>query len=363
MGRPDTGIDFGSRDYLSPKDRMQSLLLGDPIDRVPFVPFASGLSARFYSIDRGMFYRNPEIAFAAGRHLMNAFPWMNVRPSYGWADRGAWEFGGKIIWPDDNRYAAPGSKAIITEPDEVDRLPDPDLDSAGMLPLVDRFNAISRRHGFPASLPGGTPTTFSAGIVGRCRFLEWLIRYPTAVHRLQRKVTDFLIRAADRTIRTYGPENCSLFCGVPMESNQLISPAAFAEFAWPYMREIFSFYKAAGIRAVVLHLCGDHTGNLGQLLELTLPDRTIFSIGNEMDLTKTSRAIGEAFILGGNIDTRLLHSGSFDAVVAAAKTCLQQGKAHPGGFILMPSCELPPDMPLASIQAVATALFEEGYYR
>lgn len=363
MGMPDTAIDFGSRDHLSPKDRMRSLFLGDPIDRVPFVPFASGLSARLYDIDRGTFYRHPEIAFAAGRHLMNTFPWMNARPSYGWADRGAWEFGGKMIWPDDNCYAAPGSRAVIAEPDEVDRLPDPDPDSAGMFPLVDRFNALSRRHGFPASLPGGTPTTLSAGIVGRCRFLEWLIRHPDAVHRLQRKVTDFLIRAAGRIIRTYGPENCSLFCGVPMESNQLISPAAFAEFAAPYIHEIFSFYKVAGVRAVVLHLCGDHTGNLDQFLELPLPARTIFSIGSEMDLAKTSTAIGEAFILAGNIDTRLLHGGSFDAVVAAAKTCLQQGMAHPGGFILMPSCELPPDMPLTNVQAVAKALFEEGYYR
>jgi uroporphyrinogen decarboxylase len=35
---------------------------------------------------------------------------------------------------------------------------------------------------------------------------------------------------------------------------------------------------------------------------------------------------------------------------------------HTGGYILMPSCELPPDTPLENIEAVAQALYEYGYY-
>ena len=355
-------FDLQSKDRMSVKERMPALVAGESIDRVPFVPSASGFAARIYGIDRGTLYRDPDIAFAAGQHLMKTFPWMNARPLYGWADRGSWEFGGRILWPDNNRYAAPCSVSLITEPADVDRLPDPDPATAGMIPLVDRFNILSRQRGFPASLPGGTPTTLSAGIVGRSRFLKWLIRYPEAVHKLQRKVTDFIIRTAERTLKKHGPENCSLFCGVPMESNQLISPATFVEFAKPYIHEILSFYKTAGVRSMVLHLCGEHTRNLEHFLELPLSARTVFSIGDEMDLIKTSKAIGDSFILAGNISTRLLHGGSFEAVLAETRTCLRRGMTHKGGFILMPACELPPDTPMGNIHAVARALFEEGYY-
>ena len=50
---------------------------------------------------------------------------------------------------------------------------------------------------------------------------------PGGLHKLQRKVTDFILRAAEWTIGKYGAENCSLDCGVPMESNQLISVRMF----------------------------------------------------------------------------------------------------------------------------------------
>ena len=172
---------------------------------------------------------------------------MNGRPTYGWADRGSWEFGGKVIWPDNNRFIAPCSEPLLREPHQVDMLSEPDPETAGMNPFVDRFNTLSRRQGFPASLPGGTPTTLSAGIVGRANFLKWLVRYPETVHKLQQKVTRFIIRTAEMTIKKHGARNCSVFCGVPMESNQLISEKMFVTYAKPYIREIFAFYRSQGV--------------------------------------------------------------------------------------------------------------------
>ena len=227
-------MDFLNKDAMTPKERLMNLISGDKIDRVPFNPFSAGFSARVCGMDRGDFYRHPEQAFKAGMHLLKTYPWMNTRPTYGWAERGAWEFGGSIVWPDHNAYPTPISpEAVIHKPEEVDNLPDPDPQFAGIIPLLDRFNELSRKNGFPASLPGGTPTTSSAGIVGRTNFLKWTIRYPDAVHKLQRKVNRFLMRCAEMTIKKYGGENCGLFCAVPMESNQIISPKPLRHFADP----------------------------------------------------------------------------------------------------------------------------------
>lgn len=356
-------IDFSAKDTLSGKERMAALIAGKPLDRVPFNPCSMGFSARLFGIDRGEFYRSPEKAFAAGLHLMATYPWMNCRPSYGWADRGPWEFGGRIIWPDDNRFIAPVSVPLVHSPDQVNDLIKPNPENAGMMPLIDRFNSLSRERGFPASLPGGTPTTLSAGIVGRANFLRWLVRYPEAVHALQEKVTRFLLRTAEMTIDKYGAQNCSVFCAVPMESNQLISDKMFAEFAKPYIQEILTFYRSAGVKNVVVHLCGDHTANLGHWQDIPLPPRTVFSIGHEMDLEKTGAAIGKAHILGGNMNNAILHGGSPESVSAEVERCLAAGMKHPGGFILMPACEMPPDTPFENVEALAATLYEKGYYQ
>jgi uroporphyrinogen decarboxylase len=231
-----------------------------------------------------------------------------------------------------------------------------------MMPLVDRFNRISREHGLPALLPGGTPTTLSAAVVGLTNFMKWLIRYPETIHALQRKVTDFLIRTAEITIKKYGADNCSVVCGVPVDSNGLLSPRMFETFSKPYIKEILKYYATAGVTKFTVHLCGDHSGNLAHWPEMPLPPRTVFSVGNEMDLQQTAAFIGKKYIIAGNISTTLLLAGSYDDVFEDTVRCLRAGMNHPGGFILMPACELPPDTPLQNIEAVAHALYEHGYY-
>lgn len=355
-------IDFAARDSMTTRERFNALVAGQGIDRVPFMPFAVGFAARISGIDRGELFREPARAFATGLHLLEVYPWISGKPAYGWADRGAWEFGGQIVWPDEDSYPGPWSEPIINKPGEVDSLPAPDPSSAGLNPLLDRFNEISRKNGFTASLPGGTPTTLSAGIVGRVNFLRWLIKYPEAVHKLQRKVTDFVLRSAELTIRKYGAENCGLYGGVPMESNQLISAAMFETFAKPYIREIFDYYASEGVKNIVIHLCGDHTSNLVHWKDIPVPPRTIFSIGHEMDLERTGEFIGKDHILAGNIDSGILCAGTSGQVSMEVRRCLETGRKHPGGFVLMPSCEFPPDTPLENLEALAGALFEYGYY-
>jgi len=355
-------VDFAAKDTMTAKERLLALAAGRTVDRVPFMSFALGFAARVMGIDRGQIYRNPEKAFAAGLNLMKAYPWMDGEPGYGWADKGAWEFGGTIVWPDGDRYAAPWSPPVIGRPEEIDSLPDPDPAEAGMTLMLDRFNTVSRKNGFSAILPGGTPTTLSAGIVGRENFLRWLVKYPEAVHKLQRKVTDFLLRAAERTIGKYGAENCTLDCGVPMESNQLISVGMFQSFAKPYILEIFDYHASKAVRKVSVHLCGDHTSNLAHWRDIPLPRRTVFSIGDEMDLERTGRIIGKDHILAGNINTGILSAGTPGIVSIEVRRCLEAGKKHPGGFVIMPACELPPDTPLENVDALAEALFEHGYY-
>ena len=95
---------------------------------------------------------------------------------------------------------------------------------------------------------------------------------------------------------------------------------------------------------------------------MPLPARTVFSIGHEMDLEKTAEFLGRDHILAGNISTPMLQMGSYEEIYKETVRCLEVGMRHPGGFILMPACELPPGTPLENIDAIARALYEHGYY-
>ena len=99
-------IDFKARDTMTPRARLTALLAGQGIDRVPFMAFAIGFAARTGGIDLGELFRNPDKAFAVGMNLLEAYPWINGKPAYAWADRGAWEFGERSSGPTE--AAIPG---------------------------------------------------------------------------------------------------------------------------------------------------------------------------------------------------------------------------------------------------------------
>ena len=357
-------IDFTTKDTMTPPERMMALIMGQPIDRVPFEPISLGFSARLSGQDRGEFYSNPDKAFQAGMNLLQKYPWLNAAPIYGYADMGAWEFGGEITWPNQSRYAAPLSHyPVLSSPSEVDSLPDPDPRTAGMCPLVHRFNDLKRNTGFPASVFCGSASELSAGVIGRADYMRWVMKYPEEVHKVQRKVTDFVIRFAELTFEKYGPENCSSFTAVPMDSNQLVSPKVVAEFSMPYIKEIMEFYASAGMPGALVHLCGDHNGNLELWKDVPTMPRSFFSFGYEVPLEKASEFLGEKYILAGNMKSSVLQMGSKEEVMAETRRCLEIGMKHPGGFVLMPSCEFPPDTPEENLEAIGQAIYEYGYYQ
>src|SRR4030042_5499993 len=113
-------------DIMTAKERMKHLLLNEPIDRVPFMPFFVGYSAIDNGISLHDFYTKPALAFRAGEETMRKYPWANIRPVYGWADHGAWEFGRKIGWPRSDETMAPYTiEPLISKPQQVDELLEP----------------------------------------------------------------------------------------------------------------------------------------------------------------------------------------------------------------------------------------------
>ncbi|TAK35353.1 MAG: hypothetical protein EPO21_06530 [Chloroflexota bacterium] len=347
---------------MTSQERMAAVAQGKRPDRVPVLAMSGGYAARLYGLSLKEFYTNPEKSFKVQR-LVAELHGYDESPSYGWADTGAWEFGGGIRFPESDEEGAPVSISdLVTKPSDVDRLEIPDPRTAGMYPALLEFNRLSRAHGLPARIPAGSATTAVGAIIGRERLLRWYYKEPEAVRVVYDKVTRFLLRAADVMIEEFGAENCTAGLGAPNDSNELISSKIFESFSVPYLKVVIEGLVERGINRFSAHICGDHHQNLAAWTALPLPPRSSISIGSQMDIVEVAEAFNHKHIISGNVPTWVLHLGTYDEVNDAARQCIEQGKDLPGGYILMPACGLPVQTPPLNVHALVAAARHFGSY-
>lgn len=276
-------------------------------------------------------------------------------PAFGWADWGGWEFGGEIRWPERYEDMAPGTLVHpVIKPSDVDRLPDPDPKTAGSVPLLMEYNREMVNLGLAPKIRSGSVTSVVTGMIGFEKLMKWYFREPGAVEAAYEKATRFLIGTAEETAAEFGPD-CSGSISAPWDSNDLLSPKIFEKFTAPHTERMLTALGDLGVTSVKAHLCGNHNANLAAWTRLPWPEGTSLSIGHELDIAATEEAFGHRFAILGNVPTSLLAVGRYDEVYSAAWKCLEQGKDLPGGYALMPACEMPTLSPPLNVQALVNA--------
>ena len=81
-----------------------------------------------------------------------------------------------------------------------------------------------------------------------------------------------------------------------------------------------------------------------------------------MGLKETADFFGDDYIIAGNASTEILAAGTPEDVKQECKRCIEEGKHLPGGFVLMPACNLPTVTPPESVDALLEAAREFGAY-
>lgn len=347
---------------MSSHERMACLLSGRRPDRVPVMPFALGYTAKIAGYEIGDIYADPMKSFRA-QILAQDLHGYDGFPIYGYASYGAWEFGGEIEFPYKEGATAP--KVIsrpMKKPEDVEKLEIPDPRSSGSIPNMLAFAQQVRKLGGPATFQCGSPFTFAASVVGEELILSWIIKEPDLVHKILRKVTDFLIQVAQCFTEEFGAENCLAFEGSPLEANSVISPQQLEKFALPYVMEIHEMILKMGVPRFFHHICGEHNKNIKYWKEVPEGNFGIVSVGAQIDLEVAKEAFGEKCIIAGNIDTVTLQLGTPEEIALLCQEIIRKGKDSPSGFILMPACELPPMTPPANLHAMIKAAKEYGAY-
>ncbi|CBH20222.1 putative Methyltransferase [Acetoanaerobium sticklandii] len=352
------------QEVMSSNERMKKLIAREKIDRVPVNPLVSLYAAYITNMNAKEYFLEPEKAMEA-QLLARELHGYDAGPSYNIPDGNGWDFGGLIEIPDSPRITLPKlTKRAIKSSNEVEKLKVPNPMTAPAMSRYLRFGELSVEKGFSSVTVGaGSPMGIAESIVGAELLLRWIRKEPSLVHRLLRIATDYILEVGQIYVNKFGSENCSAFSTYPMECHELMSPKMFEEYSLPYVKEIHEKFINMGIKKWTIHLCGDHTKNLIHWQEnIKLVPRTIFTPGHEMDILKTGKALGEDYVIGGNVHTTLMQIGSARDVYKASKEIIEKMKYHPGGFILTPDCVLPSHTPPANVHAMIKACKDFGRY-
>lgn len=170
---------------------------------------------------------------------------------------------------------------------------------------------------------------------------------PDVVHALFHKGLAIAIEQT-RAMRRAGIELFML--GDASASCDVISPAHFKEFVFPYYRLYCDeVHRLGGL--VYVHICGDQTP-LAEMLADTGVDciEPMDPLGG-VDPAEMKRRVGGRVALMGGVSTMTLLRGAPEQVEAEALACIRKAGDN-GGYILAAGCMVPRDTPEENMAAL-----------
>ena len=129
----------------------------------------------------------------------------------------------------------------------------------------------------------------------------------------------------------------------------------------PYLSRVNQRAIELGVQMFFVHICGDQNKNLGCWQRVPMGKRTVLSFGREVTLT-TAMSMFPDRIIAGNVDPTLIQEGQPEEILQQARECIETAKHHPGGFVLMAGCEVPPQAPPVNLFQLVKASREFGRY-
>lgn len=343
-------------------ERMDALYNRRPTDRVPFYHRGYGFSAKNSGFAIADIYEHPQASYDAQVRTAEQYD-SDGEPFYTFVSYGAWEFGGEIEWPVDRFASGPSiAKRPISRPEDLDELVLPDPRTAGSVPKMMEFAKLQEANGSQIAFICGSPFTHAANLCGVTEFMKWIIRKPAYVHKAMRLMTDHILSVAQYFIEEFGPGRVLARSAAPSESNSLISPKQFAEFAVPYLAELHTKALQMGAQRIYIHICGEQNLNLPEWQKVPFGDPGLLSFGHEVELQKAAEMFPDQIICG-NVDPQIVAKGDPETVYQACERVIKEGKKYaPGRFLFMGGCDLPASTPAYNIYLMEKAVKEFGRY-
>jgi len=237
---------------------------------------------------------------------------------------------------------------LVTTMEQAQKLPVPrpgDKRTAVYLETVRRLRQLPAK---PLVFGGCIgPFSLAARLVGVSEALEMTVTEPDLMQVLLEKCTTFLA-AYIRAFQSAGAD------GVLMAEPAagLLSPRSMLQLSSAYIKTIGAA-TADRHFALILHNCAARLVHLPSVLETGLHT---FHFGAPMDLAEALARVPADVVLCGNLDPAGVFVQSSPAEITTRALALLKATAAHRNFVLSSGCDVPPNAPLAHLDAFYTAL-------
>lgn len=335
-------------------NRFRDLLLGRNINR-PLVWLwgaVPSFAVQNVGYPAAAAYNDPQKSFEAQIETIAEFGEDGIpRMAVGGASDVTWAFGGTLKWPADEYSMAPtATRHPVNSEAEVESLTMPDdIAAAGPLPLYLDFARRCQENGLPIFPFITSPIEGARSLCGLELLMRWMIKKPDLAHHLLRLALDYSLAVVRLFAEMFPPADMLTYLAAPTASNQMLSPRFFESFVLPYQKQLHEGILKTGIRHIYCHICGEQNKNLPLWRKIPMGNPGIVSFGHEVSIETAVKFFGADCIIAGNIEPAVIHLGQADEVYRLSIEALARGSQSPCGYILMPGCGIPPNVPAENL--------------
>lgn len=335
-------------------DRFHAVLNGQAVDRVPVYLLASCFSVANAGHLLRVAHDDPRLSLEAQLRSQSMLG-CDGPPYYAYATYGTWECGAQREYPSSELADLPTVPYYPVQSEaDVAALVLPNIPGAGMLPRAIEFSRLQVEHGLPVSVVLGGAFTIAGNICGLERICAWALKSPETIHQIMHKAAEHLASIVEHWVQAFGPDRVIPYIWESLATIPILSPRHFREFVYPHQKALHERILATGIRHILCHICGAQRQNLPYWSTIPMGAPGIVSVGPEIELSEASHYFPES-VLMGNLSPALIQNGTPEQVFEQAVARIEQGRRHPGSFVLASGCEISPESPPQNLEAIVEA--------
>ncbi|MBN1248824.1 MAG: uroporphyrinogen decarboxylase family protein [Anaerolineae bacterium] len=220
---------------------------------------------------------------------------------------------------------------------------------------VHTFEAVTRRLAASLDVPLGAyvvgPFSFAGLMMGATEIAMATVDDPDLVHAAATYATEVITPYALALAEAGAQMICIL-----EPTATFISPRAFKRFSGVYVQQIVAALAASEADPMtILHVCGKTKHLVPAMCDTGVQG---LSLDAPMDMVGTIRKMPGDVVLVGNIDPVAVMVRSTPQQVRATTQALGRAMAPYPNFVMSTGCDLPPETPLANIEAFMMAARE-----
>ena len=332
-------------------ERTTKLLAGEPVGRLPVVPVIHSALAAIAGVPLGEFYTSADVMAQVIADGCRRFRLDGVQLSLGVTGE-AEALGARVTQPPDGGSIL--EQHLLPGLTDVDSLVGRDPTTGGRMPLFfDATQKVVRELRDEAFVIGTLrgPLLLASQLRGVEQMLMDALDDPGGLAGVLDFAADVGLRLGQWLVESGAH---GLLLGEATCSPNFISPALYRQLVLPRHKRLVAGLKSAGWQAVGLHICGQITPIVEDILATGVD---FFDLDYQVPASEAITAVGDRATMRGNLDpASVLRFGTPDQVRAETRALCEA--AAGARWILSSGCDIPPGTPAENVTAFVEAATE-----